>query len=127
MVYFRFQDFRSTRAAGAAPDGVWMSQIQAALGHSSVSITEKHYAQIHPEYREKAREHSKKTYKSHLSHMEKQNDIKILFYLFFMALSPPLSQNKIKSVTWLSDQFFVPISYPDQVVLVSGEICRCYR
>ena len=67
---FTFHDLRSTWAAGAALDGVPMSQIQAALGHSSVLITEKHYAQIHPEYREKAREYSKKTYKSRMSHME---------------------------------------------------------
>ena len=70
LVNFRFNDRRSTWAAGAALDGVPMSQIQAALGHSSVLITEKHYAQIHPEYREKAREYSKKTYKSRMSHME---------------------------------------------------------
>ena len=65
-----FHDLRSTWAAGAALDAVPMSQIQAALGHSSVLITEKHHAQIYPEYREKAREYSKNTYKSRMSHME---------------------------------------------------------
>ena len=30
-----------------------------ALGHSTVKITEQHYAQIHPDYREKAREYEK--------------------------------------------------------------------
>ena len=35
-----------------------------ALGHSTVKITEQHYAQIHPDYREKAREYAKKTFAS---------------------------------------------------------------
>ena len=64
LVNFRFHDLRSTWAAGAALDGVPMSQIQAALGHSSVLITEKHCAQIHPDYRQKAREYAKKTFAS---------------------------------------------------------------
>ena len=60
---FTFHDLRSTWAAGAAP----MSQIQAALGHSFVLITEKHYAQINPEYREKAREYFKRTHESDMT------------------------------------------------------------
>ena len=59
LVNFRFHDLRSTWAGGAALDGVPMSQIQAALGHSSMLITEKHYAQIHPDYRVDAREYTK--------------------------------------------------------------------
>ena len=47
-----------------------MEQSRDALGHSTVKITEQHYAQIHPDYREKAREYSKKTYKSRMSPME---------------------------------------------------------
>ena len=38
-----------------------------ALGHSTVKITEQHYAQIHPDYREKAREYAKRTYASHMT------------------------------------------------------------
>ena len=49
-------------AAGAALVGVPMEQIRDALGHSTVKITEQHYAQIHPDYREKAREYAKRTY-----------------------------------------------------------------
>ena len=61
---FTFHDLRSTWAAGAALDGVPMEQIRDALGHSTVKITEQHYAQIHPDYREKAREYAKRTYAS---------------------------------------------------------------
>ena len=64
LVNFRFHDLRSTWAAGAALDGVPMEQIRDALGHSKVKITEQHYAQIHPDYREKAREYAKRTYAS---------------------------------------------------------------
>ena len=61
---FRFHDLRSTWAAGAAIEGVPMEQIRDALGHSTVRITEQHYAQIHPDYRQKAREYAKKTFAS---------------------------------------------------------------
>ena len=59
---FTFHDLRSTWAAGAALDGVPMEQIRDALGHSTMKITEQHYAQIHPDYREKAREYAKRAY-----------------------------------------------------------------
>ena len=62
LVDFPFHDLRSTWAAGAVLDGVPMEKIRNALGHSTVKITEKHYAQIHPDYREKAREYAKRTY-----------------------------------------------------------------
>ena len=61
---FTFHHLRSTWAAGAALDGVPMEQIRDALAHSTVKITEQHYAQIHPDYREKAREYAKRTYAS---------------------------------------------------------------
>ena len=64
LVNFRFHDLCSTWAAGAALDGVPMEQIRDALGHSTVKITEQHYAQIHPDYREKAREYDKQAYAS---------------------------------------------------------------
>ena len=54
--------------AGAALDGVPMEQIRVALGHSTVKITEQHYAQIHPDYREKAREYGKRTYASDVTY-----------------------------------------------------------
>ena len=41
-----------------------MDQIRDAVGHSPVKITEQHYAQIHPDYREKAREYAKRNYAS---------------------------------------------------------------
>ena len=61
---FGFHDLRSTWAAGAAIESVPMEQIRDALGHSTVRITEQHYAQIHPDYRLKAREYAKKTFAS---------------------------------------------------------------
>ena len=64
LVDFRFHDLRSTWAVGAALDGVPMEQIRDSLGHSTVKITERHYAQIHPDYREKAREYAKRAYAS---------------------------------------------------------------
>lgn len=67
LVDFRFHDLRSTWVAGAALDGVPMEQIRDALGHSTVKITEQHYAQIHPDYREKARKYTKRTYGSHMT------------------------------------------------------------
>ena len=72
LVNFRFHDLRSTWAAGAALDGVPMEQIRDALGHSTVKITEQHYAQIHPDYREKAREYAKRTFASGVTHMARQ-------------------------------------------------------
>ena len=68
LVNFRFHDLRSTWAAGAALDGVPMEQIRDALGHSTVKITEQHYAQIHPDYREKAREYAKRAYASDVTY-----------------------------------------------------------
>ena len=64
MVNFRSHDLRSTWAAGPALDGVPMEQIRNALGHSTVKITEQHYAKIHPDFREKAREYAKRTHAS---------------------------------------------------------------
>ena len=61
---FTFHDLRSTWAAGTALEGVPMEQIRDALGHSTVKITEQHYAQIHPDYRVDAREYAKRTYAS---------------------------------------------------------------
>ena len=61
---FRFHDLRPTGAAGAVLVGVPMEQIRDALGLSTLKITEQHYAQIHPDYREKAREYAKRTYAS---------------------------------------------------------------
>ena len=52
---FRLHDLGPTWAAGAAIEGVPMEQIRDALGHSTVRITEQHYSQIHPDYRQKAR------------------------------------------------------------------------
>ena len=69
LVNFRFNDLRSTWAAGAALDGVPMEQIRDGLGHSRVRITEQHYAQIHPDYREKAREYAKRAYASNVARM----------------------------------------------------------
>ncbi len=45
-----------------------MEQIRDALGHSTVKITEQHYAQIHPEYREKAPQYAKRTYASDVTY-----------------------------------------------------------
>ena len=39
-----------------------------ALGNSTVKITEQHYAQIHPDYREKAHEYTKQPYASYMNH-----------------------------------------------------------
>ena len=69
LVNFRFNDLRSTWEAGAALDGVPMEQIRDALGHSTVKITEQHYAQIHPDYREKASEYAKRAYASNVTRM----------------------------------------------------------
>ena len=55
-------------AAGTTLDGAPMEQIRDALGHSTVKITEQHYAQIHPDYREKAREYAKRTYASDVTY-----------------------------------------------------------
>ena len=45
-----------------------MEQIRDALGHSTVKITEQHYAQIHPDNREKAREYAKRNYASEVTY-----------------------------------------------------------
>ena len=68
LVNFRFHDLPSTWAAGAALDGVPMEQIRDALGHSTVTITKQHYAQIHPDNREKAREYAKRNYASDVTY-----------------------------------------------------------
>ena len=39
-----------------------------ALGHSTVKINEQRYAQIHPDYREKAREYTKRAYASYVTY-----------------------------------------------------------
>ena len=54
-----------------------------ALGHSTVKITEQHYAQIHPDYREKAREYAKRTYASDVTVLRWQTKIKPLICLLF--------------------------------------------
>ena len=48
-------------------DGVPMEQLRDLFGLSTVKITEQHYAQIHPDYREKAREYAKRTYASEVT------------------------------------------------------------
>tara|TARA_X000000950_G_scaffold281810_1_gene379303 strand:- start:2038 stop:2202 length:165 start_codon:yes stop_codon:yes gene_type:complete len=53
-------------------DGAPREQLQAALGHSFVLITEQYYAQIHPDYREKAREYAKRGYASNVTRMARQ-------------------------------------------------------
>ena len=45
-----------------------MEQKHNALCHSTVKITEQHYAQIHPDYNEKAREYAKRTYASDVTY-----------------------------------------------------------
>ena len=69
LVDFRFHDLRSRWAAGAALDSVPMEQIRDALGHSTVKITEQLYAQIHADYRKKARKYVKRTYASDVTVM----------------------------------------------------------
>lgn len=44
-----------------------MEQIRGARGHSTVKKTEKHYAQIHPKHRKKAREYANGTYASNVT------------------------------------------------------------
>ena len=53
-----WHDFRRTWVTMAARDGVDMLQISKQLGHSSITITEQHYAHYHPDYMGKAQEHS---------------------------------------------------------------------
>ena len=72
-------------AAGAALDGVPIEQIRDALGHSTVKITEQHYAQIHPDYREKAREYAKRTYASDVTYKVGQNNTNLMFYIYFLG------------------------------------------
>ena len=64
---FRLHDLGPTWAAGAAIEDVPMEQIRYALGHSTVKITKQHYAQIHPDYRQKAREYAKRAYASNVT------------------------------------------------------------
>ena len=54
-----------------------------ALGHSTVKITEQHYAQIHPDYREKAREYAKKTFASGVTQQAWQTKDNLLIYIDF--------------------------------------------
>lgn len=42
--------FRHTAGAWMAIDGVDMLEISRRLGHSSISVTERHYAHLHPDY-----------------------------------------------------------------------------
>tara|TARA_Y100000766_G_scaffold212280_1_gene183886 strand:+ start:341 stop:490 length:150 start_codon:yes stop_codon:yes gene_type:complete len=49
-----------------------MEQMYDALSHSTVKITEQHYVQIHPDFREKAREYAKGTYASNVTRMARQ-------------------------------------------------------
>ena len=53
-----WHDLRRTWATMAARDGVDMIQISKQLAHSSITITEQHYAHYHPDYMGKAQEHS---------------------------------------------------------------------
>ena len=62
-----------------------MEQIRDALGHSTVKITEQHYAQIHPDYREKAREYAKRTYASDVTYKVWQNKTNLLFYIYLIG------------------------------------------
>ena len=62
-----------------------MEQIRDALGHSTVKITEQHYAQIHPDYREKAREYAKRTYASDVTYKVWQNKTHLLFYIYLIG------------------------------------------
>ena len=57
-----------------------MEQIGDALGYSTVKIAEQNYAQIHPDYREKAREYDKQAYASNVTVLRWQNQIKSLIY-----------------------------------------------
>ena len=81
LVNFRSNNLRLTWAVGAVLDGVPMEQIRDALGHSTVKITEQHYAQIHPDYREKARKYAKRTYASNVTYKLWQTKIKALICL----------------------------------------------
>ena len=67
-IFIRRQLSNPIRAAGAELDGVPMEQIRDALSHSTVKITEQHYAQIHPDYRVDAREYAKRTYASDVTY-----------------------------------------------------------
>ena len=49
-----------------------MEQIHNALGYSTVKISEQHYAQIHPDYWEKAREYAKQNHMSDLTLIARQ-------------------------------------------------------
>ena len=44
-----------------------MEQLRDLFGLSTVKITEQHYAQIHPDYREKARECAKRFHTSNVA------------------------------------------------------------
>ena len=69
-------------------DGVPIEQIRDELGYLTVKIAEQNYAQIHPEYREKAREYNKQAYASNVTVLRWQNQIKSLIYwLFWGTLS----------------------------------------
>ena len=59
-----------------------MEQIRDALGHSTVKITEQHYAQIHPDYREKTREHARRTYASDVTYKVWRNKTHLLFFIY---------------------------------------------
>jgi len=60
---FVFHDLRTTWASNALQDGVPMIEISYQLAHSSVKITEEHYARLPKATREKATEHTEKRFK----------------------------------------------------------------
>lgn len=60
---FRFHDFRTTWASQALQNGVPMIEITYQLAHSSVRITENHYAKFPEATRKNASNHTRKMYK----------------------------------------------------------------
>lgn len=46
--------FRHTAGVWMAQDGVSMNEIKARMGHSSITVTETHYARFHPEYMDRS-------------------------------------------------------------------------
>lgn len=60
---FRFHDFRTTWASTALQNGVPMIEITYQLAHSSVKITENHYAKLPEATRVNASKHTRMMYK----------------------------------------------------------------
>ena len=73
-----------------------VEQIRGALGNLTVKITEKHYAQIHPDNREKAREYAKRAYASEVTYKVWQNKTKLLFYIYLFGTLSAISQGCIQ-------------------------------